>query len=295
MGDIVPWWPGPGGSGLYKNITSRTDHNINDEEAGKVRQTLLEEAAQKRKDEAERVAKLNAADKARLDAIRAKVDDGDGLLDDEKPKPRLARGSPRIDQKGQTSLVSLGAPRDQLSLVRDMISDRTKARIAEDNEAHKLRLKGVGPTITDDKEDPGTRTERARLKFAAASRRQAQDASLKLANAAYHERIKSAAAVTDTKMYEDVGGSPSRSSSPVATRSTSPKPTRSPDAAKGKSTAKPSPPAAAAAPKPPVQEKKAPSPPPAAPPAPPPAPKVEEKKVEVEKMAAVKAEEVASS
>ena len=178
----------------YKNVAARTDDDIGDEEAGRMRKTLADQSQRRRKAEKERIAKANAENEKRLAAITAKTDDGDGLI---------GGGSPQGFRMSTTSQ----AGRDELGEVRDFIASQRQAYIKKDNHTHRTRLANMKATIDDDTEDDETGEARARMRVESAARRRADVEKLREANRAFFQRIKGAQPVTDTKIWDDGAGS----------------------------------------------------------------------------------------
>ena len=66
--------------GKYDHVQARTDDDIGDEEAGRMRSQLAEESRARKAAEAARIKKANEENRKRLAGITAKTDDGDGLI-----------------------------------------------------------------------------------------------------------------------------------------------------------------------------------------------------------------------
>lgn len=200
---LVPWWSGiPARAGLYSHVMSRTDCNINDEEAGEARKVFAEEAKARRRRELARIAVLNAENRKRLLAIKAKTDDGDGTRD----APTKSK-----------ALQNFG--KDELREVRLRIQGRRNMDIRQHNTEHRSRLVNMSPLVFDDIESPETAKMRARLRQAGVARRQAELSARVSQNRTYFARVKSTLTMTDSKIWDDGAGSAGAMRSVVAAKS----------------------------------------------------------------------------
>lgn len=102
--------------------------------------------------------------------------------------PVTMRGSP------------ISPPRDEMGAARDLIAQRRRQQIEEENKVYKDHLKNAKPTIDDDTEDDATGEARARLRVEAAAAREAAEAERKAKARDFHAKIKAAHTVTDDWM-----------------------------------------------------------------------------------------------
>jgi hypothetical protein len=170
--------------GKYDHIAARTDDDIGDEEAGRMRARLAEDSRARKAAEAARIRKANEENRKRLAGITARTDDGDGLIGGGSPG-----SSPGTSPWKMTSR-SPSPKRDELGEVRDLLQQRFKDRVKEENKAHLEKLANIKPTIDDDTEDDATGEARARLKTESAERRKAEAQALRAKNAQFFSRVK---------------------------------------------------------------------------------------------------------
>ena len=76
--------------GKYDHVQARTDDDIGDEEAGRMRAQLAEESRSRKAAEAARIKKANEENRKRLAGVTARTDDGGHGQD--KAQPQRAGG-----------------------------------------------------------------------------------------------------------------------------------------------------------------------------------------------------------
>jgi len=170
--------------GKYDHVQARTDDDIGDEEAGRMRAQLAEESRSRKAAEAARIKKANEENRKRLAGITARTDDGDGLIGGGSPGSSPGTSPWKLASRSQSP------KRDELGEVRDLLQQRFKDRVKEENKAHMERLASMKPTIDDDTEDDATGEARARLKVESAERRKAEAQALRAKNAQFFSRVK---------------------------------------------------------------------------------------------------------
>jgi hypothetical protein len=170
--------------GKYDHVQARTDDDIGDEEAGRMRAQLAEESRSRKAAEAARIKKANEENRKRLAGVTARTDDGDGLIGGGSPGSSPGTSPWKLASRSQSP------KRDELGEVRDLLQQRFKDRVKEENKAHMERLASMKPTIDDDTEDDATGEARARLKVESAERRKAEAQALRAKNAQFFSRVK---------------------------------------------------------------------------------------------------------
>ena len=109
--------------GKYDHVQARTDDDIGDEEAGRMRAQLAEESRSRKAAEAARIKKANEENRKRLAGITARTDDGDGLIGGGSPGSSPGTSPWKLASRSQSP------KRDELGEVRDLLQQRFKDRV----------------------------------------------------------------------------------------------------------------------------------------------------------------------
>lgn len=195
-----------------KSVPSRTDCQLDTEAAALARTTFREASAQRKKEEAKRIARANRENRERLSKVKDKTDSGDNTVNINADGIVLSGGENPFSKSVRLRLQGCKGFREQWAAAYD-------EKILPLHSEHVQRLPTIGSAIDDDTEDDATGEARARLREESAARRLAEAEELKARNQEYFSQLSSVTTLTDSRIWDDGEGSAGAMRSVVAAES----------------------------------------------------------------------------